>query len=251
MKKHPILYLQGFKEQFDETFLFVQSINKSIKYGYFFWSIAMFIGSFFFLYLGFINDSKLLQIVYFIAGILLFLFAILFVTVAYSEKFPQLDTAKIPKSENTGIDENAIIEELNIFENEFLEKLFNILEKHNVYGKNKEKFGLPGFRFRSKTQLAVFLNLIMFDSHGKKFSVVNQKVFLKTFKEHFKKHYCLNEQKFKQDIDFSESYFSTNIKKNLFEFDKMNLSKIVGLNEESEYFELYNEFSKILIAENI
>lgn len=167
---------------------------------------------------------------------------------AYSDKFPELHSGKVLQT----TDKNIIAsEESNVFDIEFLEKLFGTIEKHKVYVKNYGQFGLPGYRFKSKTQLAVLLNLIMFDSHSKKFSNVNQKVFLKSFKEHFKKHYCLDDQKFKEEIDFSDSYFSANIKKTLFEFDKTNISKIVGVNSQSEYFELYNEFSKILIAENI
>ncbi len=167
---------------------------------------------------------------------------------AYSDKFPELRSGKVLQVTEKSISAN---EELKVFDIEFLEKLFVIIEKHKVYGITNGQFGLSGYRFKSKTQLAVLLNLIMFDSHSKKFSNINQKVFLKSFKEHFKKHYCLDDQKFKEEIDFSDSYFSANIKKSLFEFDKMNFSKIVSVNSQSEYFELYNEFRKILIFENI
>jgi len=248
MKKHPILYLQVFKEQFDETFLFVQSINKNIKYGYFLWSVTLFLGSSLFLYLGFIDKSQSLQIFYFISGIFLFFFALIFIVVAYSEKFPQLNSGKVLKTANRNFESN---EESNVFDTEFLEKLFIILEKHNVYEKEKESFGLSSFRFKSKTQLAVLLNLIKFDSHSKSLLNINQKVFLKCFKKQFKKYYCIDDQKFKNEFDFSDAFFSTNIKRDLFKFEKRDISKIVGLNEESEYFGLYNEFSKILKTEKL
>ncbi|MBF4517842.1 hypothetical protein IRZ71_15865 [Flavobacterium sp. ANB] len=248
MKKHPILYLQGFKEQFDETFIFVRSLAENKQFSFFILSFALFFASFFFIYLGFTDKSNSLQIFYFTVGVLLFFFALIFIVIAYSDKFPELNTGKVLNTTVRNINAN---EESNVFDVEFLEKLFTVIEKHSIYGKHKERFGLQGYRFKSKTQLAVLLNLIMFDSHSKKFSNVNQKVFLKSFKEHFKKHYCLNDQQFKEEIDFSDAYFSSNIKINLFKFDKMNIRKIIGLNNQSEYFELYNEFSKILIAENI
>ncbi|MFH6969843.1 hypothetical protein [Flavobacterium sp. FlaQc-28] len=246
MKKHPILYLQGFKEQFDETFLFVRSVAENKQFGFFTLSFALFFASIFFIYLGFIVNSNSLQIFYFIVGILLFFFALIFIVIAYSEKFPQLNKGKVLDVVDRNISEESIV-----FDAEFLEKLFNVLEKYSIYEKNKERFGLPSFRFKSKTQLAVLLNLILFDSHSENFSKINQKVFLKSFKENFKKRYSVDDKKFKEEIDFSESYFSANIKKTLFDFDKRNISKIVGVNKQSEYFDLYNEFSKILIAENI
>lgn len=248
MKKHPILYLRGFKEQFDETFLLIRSVTGNKQFSFFILSSTLFFVSFFFIYQGFINRSNSIQIFFFIVGILLFFFALIFMVTAYSDKFPELGSGKVVQATEKSISVN---EESNVFDIEFLEKLFAIIEKHKIYSKSNGQFGLSGYRFKSKTQLAVLLNLIMFDSHSKKFSNVNQKVFLKSFKEHFKNHYCLDDQKFKEEIDFSDSYFSANIKKTLFEFDKMNISKIVGVNSQSEYFELYNEFSKILIAENI
>lgn len=241
MKKRIKLHLEGFETKFDETIFFMQSINRSNKNYFFLWSVTIFIGSLFFLYVGFISDSKFFQIFFFTTCIMLFLFAIRFVIMSYSEKKPRSNT----------IDEYERDGDLNVFDIEFLEKLFAILEKNKIYDKANGQFGLPGYRFKSKTQLAVLLNLIMFDSHSKKFSNVNQKDFLKSFKEHFKKHYCLEDKNFKEEIDFSDSYFSANIKKNLFVFDKMNISKIAGLNSQSEYFELYNEFRKTLIFENI
>ena len=64
MKKHPILYLQGFKEQFDETFLFVRSVAENKQFGFFILSFALFFASIFFIYLGFIVNSNSLQIFY-------------------------------------------------------------------------------------------------------------------------------------------------------------------------------------------
>ncbi|WP_123887378.1 hypothetical protein [Flavobacterium aquidurense] len=128
-------------------------------------------------------------------------------------------------------------------------ELFEIFSEKEIYKKGKGNFGLERYSFESKTQLAVILCVIKFDSHKHKFSNLPQNKFLLTFKENFKNGFSLGDKEFKDKIDFTESFFSS-IKKDLFEFDKMN-NNILRLNQNSQYYQLYNDFLKILITKDI
>lgn len=127
--------------------------------------------------------------------------------------------------------------------------IFEMFSENEIYKKGKGTFGLESYSFESKTQLAVILCVIKFDSHKHKFSNLPQKKFLLTFKENFKNGFSLVDKEFKDKIDFTESFFSS-IKKDLFEFDKMN-NNILRLNQNSQYYQLYNDFLKILITKDI
>lgn len=238
MKKHPILYLAVFKRQFEETALCFQSIFKTDKFGYYFLvSIILFISSVFFFYLGFVNDSTFFQVSFFISSFFLLVMAVLFLTLSYSKKFPQLNSAKNHSKKENSISENdGAAKKSNTFDDEFIDKLSIVLEKYKIYGKEREKFGLPNFEFESKTQLTVLLIVIKFNSHKDRFSNINQKLFVEDFKYHL------------EYISVTYAWFST-VKTDLFLFNRKK--NILDLNEHSQYYKLYNEFSKIILTENI
>lgn len=134
-------------------------------------------------------------------------------------------------------------------EDNLMTGIFEMFSENEIYKKGKGTFGLENYSFESKTQLAVILCVIKFDSHKHKFFNLAQKTFLLKFKENFKNGFSLGDKEFKDKINFTESFFSS-IKKDLFEFDKMN-NNILRLNQNSQYYQLYNDFLKILIAKNI
>lgn len=147
------------------------------------------------------------------------------------------------------VESNEENQKNNNDEDNLMTGIFEMFSENEIYKKGKGTFGLESYSFESKTQLAVILCVIKFGSHKDKFSNLPQNKFLLTFKENFKNGFSLGDKEFKDKINFTESFFSS-IKKDLFEFDKMN-NKNFQLNQNSQYYQLYNDFLKILTIKDI